>query len=840
MSDAEPEASSREFVAGLEGLTDGQVAQRVAAGQTNFAPNPNSRSLGSIIRENTITSFNIVIGSLWALMIAARAPFQDSLFGFVIVFNSAIGIVQEYRAKRTLEKLSLIGEARPIVRRNGVEIEVSADDIVLDDLVVLVTGDQIVVDGEVLSTGGFEADESLLTGEADPVHKHVGDEVMSGSFVVSGGGIMRATKVGLDSYATKLTAEAKTFSATKSELMGSIMRFVRTITWVLIPLGILLFYSQLRSSPTWQEALSGTVAGVVTMVPEGLVLLTSVAMAVAVVRLGKRRALVQEMSAVEVLARVDVVCVDKTGTLTEPGMAVNELVVLTDLTESADIDPDAASQVGKTRRPAGESYQPVSEREVRDVLGAIGASEDSPNPTLAAVANEYPPPGWAQEGSVPFSSARKWSSASFGTHGTWLLGAPEVLLADESGPAVSDAVARADELAGTGARVLLLAESTATNTSDGPTSNGQIGPLRPIALVAIDQRLRSDAAETISYFLEQGVAVKVISGDNPVTVGAIAAQAGIPLAENPVDARDLPEDQEELAEVLATHGVFGRVTPAQKRAMVGALQSRGHCVAMTGDGVNDVLALKDADLGIAMGSGAGATRAVAQIVLLDSKFSVLPHVVAEGRRVLGNIERVSVLFLTKSFYSALLSLITVVLTLTSIYEVEFIFLPRHLTVITWLTIGMPAFFLALMPNTQRFHPGFFKRVLRFAVPAGVVCAVFSFTSYVLVLIEGEPLEVARTAASITLFIIAWMVLVLVARPFNAPRIAIVIVMGLGFLTVLGVPALSEFFALSLSTGADGWTAVALGVVGAAVLLGIRRFIEVRVTGHPTAGSASQR
>ncbi len=832
MSDVEPEVSSREFVAGLDGLTDAQVAQRVAAGQTNFAPNPNSRSLGSIIRENTITSFNIVIGSLWALMIAARAPFQDSLFGFVIVFNSAIGIVQEYRAKRTLEKLSLIGEAHPIVRRNGAEIEVSADDIVLDDLVVLVTGDQIVVDGEVLSTGGFEADESLLTGEADPVHKHVGDEVMSGSFVVSGGGIMRATKVGLDSYATKLTAEAKSFSATKSELMGSIMRFVRTITWVMIPLGILLFISQLRSSPTWEEALSGTVAGVVTMVPEGLVLLTSVAMAVAVVRLGKRRALVQEMSAVEVLARVDVVCVDKTGTLTEPGMAVNELVILA-----------AAPQVGKTRRPAGESYQPVgglgglSERGVREVLGAIGASEDSPNPTLAAVAKEYPPPGWAQEGSVPFSSARKWSSASFGTHGTWLLGAPEVLLADESGPAVSDAVARADELAGTGARVLLLAESTATDTSDGPTSNGQIGPLRPVALVAIDQRLRSDAAETVSYFLEQGVAVKVISGDNPVTVGAIAAQAGIPLAENPVDARDLPEDQAELAEILATHGVFGRVTPAQKRAMVGALQSRGHCVAMTGDGVNDVLALKDADLGIAMGSGAGATRAVAQIVLLDSKFSVLPHVVAEGRRVLGNIERVSVLFLTKSFYSALLSLITVVLTLTSIYEVEFIFLPRHLTVITWLTIGIPAFFLALMPNTQRFHPGFFKRVLRFAVPSGVVCAVFSFTSYVLVLTEGQPVEVARTAASITLFIIAWMVLVLVARPFNAPRVAIVIVMGLGFLTVLGVPALSEFFALSLSTGSDGAIAVALGVVGAVVLLGIRRFIEVRVTGDPTAGSA---
>ena len=797
MNDASAPADQR----ALTGLTDAEVAARVSAGQTNQSPNPNSRSLGSIIRENTLTSFNIVIGTLWALMIAARAPFQDSLFGFVIVFNSAIGIVQEYRAKRTLEKLSLIGEAKPIVRRNGADVEVSPDDIVLDDLVVLATGDQIVVDGDVITASGLEADESLLTGEADPVHKHVGDEVMSGSFVVAGGGIMRATKVGMDSYATKLTAEAKTFSTTKSELMGSIMRFVRTITWVLIPLGILLFISQLRSAPTWQEALSGTVAGIVTMVPEGLVLLTSVAMAVAVVRLGQKRALVQEMPAVEVLARVDVVCVDKTGTLTEPGMAVNDLVVLD-----------------------------LHREEVVDVLGAIGASEDSPNPTLAAVAHAYAAPGWEQVSSVPFSSARKWSAASFAGHGSWLLGAPEVLLAAEVESEADAARAKADELAAGGARVLLLAESTADQASDGPNGDGQIGPLRPVALVAIDQRLRSDAAETVGYFLEQGVAVKVISGDNPVTVGAIATQAGIPLADRPFDARELPTDPTELAEVVETHGVFGRVTPAQKRAMVRALQSKDHTVAMTGDGVNDVLALKDADLGIAMGSGAGATRAVAQLVLLDSKFSVLPSVVAEGRRVLGNIERVSDLFLTKSFYSALLSLITVILTLTSIYQVEFIFLPRHLTVITWLTIGTPAFFLALMPNTQRFTPGFFKRVLRFAVPAGVICAVFSFSSYLLVLTEGDPVEEARTAAAITLFIIAWTVLVLVARPLNPLRIAIVVVMGIGFLTVLGIPALSKFFALRLSYDQDGLTALGLGIIGAAVLVGVRRFIEVRV--HP--------
>lgn len=790
------------------GLTSSEVAQRVAAGETNHVKQANSRSLGSIIRENTITSFNIVIGSLWALMFIARAPIQDSLFGFVIVFNSAIGIVQEWRAKRTLEKLSLIGEVKPVVRRNGEDVELSPDDLVRGDVVVLTTGDQIVVDGEMLTATGLEADESLLTGEADPVHKLVGDEVMSGSFVVSGSGVMRATRVGANSYATQLTSEARTFSSTQSELMGSIMRFVRTITWVLIPLGTLLFISQLESAPNWQQALSGTVAGVVTMVPEGLVLLTSVAMAVAVVRLGQRRTLVQEMPAVEVLARVDVVCVDKTGTLTEPGMAVNDFVLLD-------------SELG--------------EASAKEVLGALGHSEESPNPTLAAVATEYAEPNWTTTSVIPFSSARKWSGASFDGQGTWLLGAPEVLLtalAEQQGGKGSahDAQTRADQLASGGARVLLLARSTATD-GQGPSAEAGPGSLEPVALVAIDQRLRSDAAQTVEYFLEQGVTVKVISGDNPVTVGAIAAQAGIPLADDPFDARELPEETEELAEVLETHGVFGRVTPAQKRAMVGALQSRGHTVAMTGDGVNDVLALKDADLGIAMGSGAGATRAVAQIVLLDSKFSVLPYVVAEGRRVLGNIERVSDLFLTKSFYSALMSLITVVLTLTNIYQVEFIFLPRHLTLITWLTIGTPAFFLALMPNTQRFEPGFFRRVLRFTIPAGIICAAFSYGSYLLVLAEGEPLEVARTSAAITLFAIAWVVLVLVARPLNPIRIAIVVVMGAGFLLVLAIPPLSQFFALALTFDNQGITAVAFGAAGAGLLVFLRRFIEVRVDEH---------
>ncbi len=779
----------------LTGLTQAEVQQRIAEGKTNAYDDPRSRSVGSIIKENTLTSFNLVIGTMWALMFIARAPIQDSLFGFVIVFNSLIGIVQEIRAKRTLESLSLIGEAKPVVRRDGVAREVPPAELVLDDIVVLSTGDQVVVDGEVLTTHGLEIDESLLTGEADPVHKSPGDQAMSGSFVVSGSGVMRATAVGADSYATKLAAEAKKFSTTKSELMGSIMKFVRTITWVLVPLGILLFFSQLRAAPGWEEALAGTVAGIVTMVPEGLVLLTSVAMAVAVVRLGRKKALVQEMPAVETLARVDVVCVDKTGTLTEPGMAVTGY----ELCAGTDVSKEIAALA----------------------LGALGRSEETPNPTLQAIANEYTVDEWDPVSTVPFSSARKWSAANFGTHGSWIMGAPEVIMAGSDNPAVD---ARAEELASGGSRVVLLAKSVGDSL---PDSDKGIGAVEPVALVSINQRLRDDAADTVQYFLDQDVEVKVISGDNPVTVGAIATQAGIPHAEDPFDARQLPEDQEQLAEVLETHGVFGRVSPAQKRAMVSALQSRGHTVAMTGDGVNDVLALKDADLGIAMGSGAGATRAVAQIVLLDNKFSVMPSVVAEGRRVLGNIERVSSLFLTKSFYSAILSLITVVLTLTAIYEIEFIFLPRHLTLITFLTIGTPAFFLALMPNKQRFRPGFFGRVLRFAVPAGVVCALFSMASYLLVLSTGDTVFNARTAAAITLFIISWTVLVLVARPLNALRITIVIAMGLGFLIVLFVPWLSNFFALTLHLGVDGSWAMGLGVVGALLVIVIRRFVEAK-------------
>lgn len=738
------------------GLTSQEVRERVAAGQVNNIRDRGSRSLGSIIRSNTLTWFNALIGTLWVAMIVV-APWQDSLFGFVIVFNTLIGIVQEYRSARTLAKLSLLTEARPVVVRDGRQQDVSLRELVVDDLVLVTSGDQVAVDGAVLEESGLEVDESLLTGEADPVAKSAGDELMSGSFVVAGSGRYRVTRVGADSFAGRLTAQARRFQTTTSELRDSITRFIRYVGAALIPVGALLTWSQLQADQTLKEAVRGAIAGVVTMIPEGLVLLTSIAMAVGVLRLARRQALVQDMPAVETLARVDVVCVDKTGTLTAPGMSVQEVVTLT-----------------------GEVAAP---------LAALASAEDTPNPTMQALAARYPD-GQPADESVPFSSARKWSAVRLGP-AWWVIGAPDVL-----DPAVD-----VERWAATGARVLLLARA------DGPVSAETPLPgLTPAALVVINQQLRDDAAATVDYFLRQGVGLKVISGDDAGTVGAIAAKAGVPGADRPLDAR--------RADPVAAVGhtaVFGRVDPDQKQDMVDALRRDGHTVAMTGDGVNDVLALKRADLGIAMGSGSAATRAVAQIVLLDSRWSSLPDVVGEGRRILGNIERVSAVFLTKSMYALLLA---VVVGLTA---VPFPFLPRHLTLISALTIGIPGFFLALMPNAERFRPGFFRRVMVFAVPCGAIAAATAYVAYYVAL-QLQDVDEARTDATIALFMVAVTVLAVSARPMNEIRAAIVLAMVGAFLLVLFVPPLSQLFALSLSPDRESVATLAIGAAGAAAVV----------------------
>ncbi|WP_165986292.1 HAD-IC family P-type ATPase [Streptomyces sp. YIM 98790] len=794
MTQTEAPAASR-----TSGLTAAEVAQRVARGQVNDVPVRSSRSVGEIVRANVFTLFNAVIGTLFAIVLVV-GPIQDGLFGFVIIANALIGIVQELRAKRTLDSLALIGEARPTVRRDGRSQEVGTSEIVLDDVIELAPGDKIVVDGTVAEADSLEVDESLLTGEADPVLKHPGDPVLSGSFVVAGGGAFTATKVGREAYAAQLAEEASRFTLVHSELRSGISKIIKYCVMLMVPAAVGLVFSQLViERADVAEAVRRMVAGIVVMVPEGLVLLTSVAFAIGVIRLGRKQCLVQELPAIEGLARVDVVCLDKTGTLTEGGMDLSEIRLL----DGTDGGP-----------AAGEAY-------VRQALGALGESDPHPNASMQAVIDACPAPdGWRWRETLPFSSARKYSGAALsepdGSSGTWLLGAPDVLL-----PEGHPALAETEALNAEGLRVLLLARSELPLeelAEPGGAVGGAArvtGAVQPLALVVLEQRLRPDAGDTLRYFAEENVTAKIISGDNAVSVGAVAAKLGLPGARRPVDARRLPDDQESMGEVLEEGTVFGRVTPQQKRSMVGALQARGHDVAMTGDGVNDVLALKDADIGVAMGSGSEATRAVAQIVLLNNSFATLPSVVAEGRRVIGNIERVANLFLTKTVYSVFMAWAVI------LAHVPYPFLPRHLTLLSSLTIGIPAFFLALAPNRERARPHFVRRVLRLAVPFGLIAGVATFTTYLLARAHYGAAESTReaetSAATLTLFLIALGVLAIIARPYTWWRLLLIATMAAGFLTVLVTPWLQEFFALNLEGLMMPWAAVGIAVAGVAGL-----------------------
>jgi cation-transporting P-type ATPase E len=736
----------------VSGLTSAQVRERVAAGQVNRAAERPSRTVGQILRANILTRFNALLGALLVVMLVV-GPIQDSLFGLVIVANSAVGIVQELRAKRTLDRLSVLNMPTATVMRDGEPAHIPASEVVLDDVLALGPGDQLVVDGSLLDTDGLEVDESLLTGEAEPVPKQPDDEVLSGSFVVAGTGHVRATRIGEDAYAVALTAEARRFTLVHSDIRAALDQVLRVITWVLVPTAVLLVTTQLLiEHAALDDAIRGSVAGVVGMVPEGLVLLTSVAFAVGVIRLGARGVLVEELPAIEGLARVDVVGIDKTGTLTEGAMTVGEVVPL-----GPDSDALAA-------------------------LGALAHSDERPNASMRALAEELPAPeGWEVVERVPFSSDRKWSSTTYDGRGTWILGAPEVLLAPDA-----PLLAEAEHRAATGSRVLLLGRT------DGQVSVGTPLPhLEPTSLVVLTERLRPDAADTLRYFAEEGVAVKVISGDSPRTVGAVASALGLPGAGRPVDARDLGEDPAAFASAMEEGAVFGRVTPHQKRAMVHALQQRGHVVAMTGDGVNDVLALKDADIGVAMGGGAQAARGVAQLVLLHSRFDVLPDVVAEGRRIIANIERVANLFLTKTVYVATLALAV------GVAQLPFPFYPRHLTVVSTLTIGIPAFFLALAPNRRRARPHFLRRVLRFALPAGLVAAAATFAAYAITILETDlGVAAARTAATVVLFGVGITILTLLVRPIDRLESLLLVGLVTAFALLMLLPAARAFFALS--------------------------------------------
>ena len=684
-----------------------------------------------------------------------------------------------------------------VVWRDGQRQEIASQDVVLDDVIELSPGDQIAVDGQMLRSDGLSADESLLTGESDAVEKHDGDEVMSGSFVTAGGGLIRATAVGDDSYAARLTAEAKKFKAQKSELARGIDKILQVVTWAIIPTALILFFGQRASEDeSVRDTLIGTAAGMVALVPQGLVLLLSMAQAVAVIRLGHKQVLVQQLQAVETLARVTVLASDKTGTLTTGEVSLEKIEPLTSAGNGADLEA---------------------------ALAALAAADEYPNATMKAIQRAFPTsPGWSTSGRIPFDSTHKYSAVAFDGHGAWYVGAPEILL-----PGDHPEQQRVQQLASEGLRVLLLASSASMPPA------GTLPPdLSADALVLFSDDVRPDAAETIEYFLQQKVRPKVISGDNPVTVSAIALRCNVPDAEHYIDARQLPTDPAELAEAAEANAVFGRVTPEAKRALLHALQGQGEVVAMTGDGVNDTLALKDADLGIAMGAGTPAAKSVSELVLLDNRFSTLPSVVAEGRRVIANIERVARLFVTKNAWAAVLAIFT------GLLQTRYPLRPRHLTVVDALTIGIPGFVLSFQPSHDPVRPGFIPRVLRFSIPAGVIMGLATMLVYE----AGKDwlevdVEMAQSGATLTLVALGLWVLYELARPLDRIRAVLIVVLVVMAVGAFTIPFVADFFLLEVPP-ADYFTWIAVTVVVSAVLIDLVLRAVNRLLPDPHAALAA--
>lgn len=848
----------------IQGLSESEVLARVEVGQTNLVRQKTSRSLRSIIRENIFTLFNaILVGAATLVLIFGHA--QDVVFGAVMVFNAIIGIVSEVRAKRTLDALAILDVPQALVVREGEEHAIPTGDVVLDDVLVLKLGEQVCADGIVLDSSGLEVNESILTGESAPVRKHEGDEVLSGTSVVAGSALVRTTAVGSATYAQGISRKARAYIRTVSHIQVSINRVLRVISALLIPVIILTLWSQTRiadSDTGWNHAIVLAVASVVGMIPQGLVLLTSLNFAIGSATLARRGVLVQELAAVEVLARVDALCLDKTGTLTTGEIVAKDIVLTGDEARGlvalrtlvrdrtnetaraiADyLDNGGGGKAERRREGAGlgepgnggargerEQHGERSERgkggehwehgtdgvhegreqhgegaELR-TNGVHEGREEYGEHGIDVARGEREEATWV----MPFSSARKWSA--FGNEqGAWYLGAPEILSprsqdSSHDSPFTEMIAARTRE----GMRVVALAHSPGVVQSEELPKQRDV-----VGIVVLAEELRPDAKDTLDYFAQQKVRVRVISGDNPATVGAIATRAGLgrPNGEPLViaDARNLPDDllSDEFQKAVITTDVFGRVTPEQKRAMVQALQADGHCVAMTGDGVNDALALKDADLGIAMGNGAQATKAVAQLVLVDSKFSVLPGVVAEGRRIIANMERVSALFLAKTVYAA------VIVFACAILALQYPFLPRHFTYIDAFTIGIPAFFLALAPNSRRYVPGFLKRTLALAVPAGVILSATALGAYLLI---GSGRVEGQTGATLSLMIGAVFLLSVTARPFVPWRVALLAAMIAASVLGVLIPFTRHFFALEWPSSVEWGIIIACGVLAALLI-----------------------
>lgn len=796
----------------MHGLTSAEVADRRSQGLVNTVDTTTSRSFKDILRENVFTLFNLIL-AIALVLVLLTGRWADALFGFVIVVNAAIGIVTEYRAKRTLDNLAILDAPFARVLRDGAEQQVRLEEIVQDDVVQLGTGDQVPADGTVLTSAGLEVDESMLTGESRSVHKSVDDEVLSGASVVAGSAAFRVTRVGADGYANKITAVAKQYSTVQSDLRDGVNKVLRVVSFAIVPIALLLAWSQLRATGGWatafdeghwKDAVVAAVAGVVGMIPEGLVLLTSLNFALAAMILARQKVLVQELAAVEILARVDVLCLDKTGTITDGTVSLTSLETLAEV-------PGAL-----------------------EALAAI-ATDAEGNATSKAIASGVATTVPAVVlGAVPFSSARKWSAVET-SDGVWVMGAPEILLGERVDAAAAAARTVVVREADTGARVVLLARSSLPL----PAPDGSLpGDLQPAVVAVLGERVRPDAAQTLAYFREQGVHAKIISGDNPGTVAAIATRVGLRgegVAVEGYDARDLPhDDPAELARIVRENDVFGRVSPEQKRDLVHALQGDGHVVAMTGDGVNDALALKDADLGIAMGNGAGASKAVARIVLVDGEFSTLPGVLGQGRRIMANMERVATLFLSKTTYAALLAVVVVLLSW------DYPFLPRHMTIIGALTIGIPAFLLSLPSNNQRFVPGFLRRCLSFAMPVGLVVGTLVLSIYAYVW-GSDSLVQGRTAVFIVLISIGLWVVGVLARPWQAWKVAMIVALAAAALAVLLVEPARELISLEYPSRESAPWIAATAVVGCLAVEAIHRWFTpfLVARGERKAAAAQQ-
>ena len=737
-----------------EGLSGREVSLRQSNGLRNITPASNTKSEKQIVKENVLTFFNLIFIVLAGLLLIVGS-FKNMTFLVVAIANTVIGIFQEIRAKRTIDKLTLVAAGTVKAIRDGQIVMARTDQLVRDDLVEFGAGDQICADA-VVRAGQMSVNESLLTGEADAIQKKPGDELKSGSFVISGRCRAQLTRVGADSYAAKLAAEARSnVKSTKSEMMNSLTKLITVVGILLVPMGILLFIRQM-SAMSFTASIEGTVSALIGMIPEGLYLLTSVAIAVSCLKLAKQRVLVQDMNCIETLAHVDVLCVDKTGTITEPGMEVSDTFPL--------------------------DTEKFPYEEIEKILAAFYYGQEPDNETAKAMTAQFSREiDWKAKKRIPFSSATKWAAAEFTDHGSYLVGAPEFIMGDRY-EAIQEQI---EPWSAKGYRVLLLAAYEGEIPKKPDTSK-----LTPVSLIFLTNQIRPDAPDTFKYFASQGVSVRVISGDNALTVSEVAKRAGILNAERFVDATTLVTDQD-FDEAVQKYTVFGRVTPEQKQKLVRAFQSQGHTVAMTGDGVNDVLALKDADCGIAMASGSQAASQVSQIVLLDSQFSAMPAVVAEGRRVINNIQRAASLFLVKNIFSFLLTLALMFVDFP--YPLQAI----QLSLISTLTIGIPSFFLALEPNYARVNGKFMLNVIRRAMPGGLTNLIMVLYTGLLAQVIRLPEDAYNTMAFIVVSTVGFVTLYQVSRPFTKLRIAVFFTMLAGLVLCLVIPFAAQFLGLAV-------------------------------------------